>query len=624
MINKNYKTYFTSNEVIKLYIISLIFFLIRWGTSFYFINEELIVKILFESISDGSFYYPLIKFLSNAEFTNSLNPFIEEIQATAIPFGSLIIHTFFYKIFGLYGFIFVDILGIFLLLLIFYQIFLFFCTKQNSLFFSLLLFGIPLILKVYFANFNDLPFLQYKDFFTLRVHRPFPSSLYFFSFILLILFMHHNNFFQKKYFAFVGILLGLSLSSFYYFFITEVLILFFYIIFVYKKKTINLLFKNYISILISLITFLLISLPFILNMKLAEEDVLTSAGVFQLTNEKRFYLANHYFVKLFNIKFIIFNIIIFYIIFKINRAKIISYKIINIFFLIYISSLIGPFLLIFFSTKVSHMYHFNNNIVIYGILLLFVSMIVILQSKITLKLNFIYLLLFLVITNVVQVLNNNSEIDQNRIEFNKIVKIIKSKNFENNENSLLTFDSRFMKWGMLDDRIRYLNLTMVGSTGKNYDLIENDLINSFKFLDLDSSDFMSFLENKKKDYRYVNQYVLIFFRHRYTANSLFTYNDSKNFDSKIKDFILNTSPLYVQQVALPLEEFTRLENKFKKNKIEKFLTPKVIILNNDLPFIKKIKLNTNVFCNAFKGKKYTLFMYKKENIKCQDLKSGTK
>ena len=177
-----------------------------------------------------------------------------------------------------------------------------------------------------------------------------------------------------------------------------------------------------------------------------------------------------------------------------------------------------------------------------------------------------------------------------------------------------------MIWAVLSDKVKYLNLTMVGLTGKNHDIIENDLINSFKFLDLNSKDFLLFLQNKKKGYRFLNSYVGIFFRHKYTANSLFTYNDSKNFDHKIKDFILNSSPLYAQQIAIPVEEFSRLENKFNQNKIKDFIKPKIIILNNDLPFLKKVNLNKDTYCNVFNGAKYILFLSKDENTNCDNFK----
>ena len=165
-----------------------------------------------------------------------------------------------------------------------------------------------------------------------------------------------------------------------------------------------------------------------------------------------------------------------------------------------------------------------------------------------------------------------------------------------------------MIWGMMNEKIDYLNLTYVGSTGKNYNLIENDLINSFIFLKLNSKDFLKFLENKFKGYRYLNEHVGTFFRHRYTANSLFTYKNSQNFEPEIKDYILNTSPLYHQQLAIPIEEFVRLENKFNNAKEENFINPDIIILSQKLSFMKKIEIDKDIFCEVFVGNIYSLYV----------------
>ena len=104
-------------KILTIFFISLLFFLIQWGCSFYYLNEEIISKVIFESVDDGSFFYPLIKFLSVLDFSNSLNPNIKNLEILPIPFGSIIIHTFFYKFLNIYGLILVDLLGIFLFLI---------------------------------------------------------------------------------------------------------------------------------------------------------------------------------------------------------------------------------------------------------------------------------------------------------------------------------------------------------------------------------------------------------------------------------------------------------------------------------------------------------------------------
>ena len=619
MQKNSYIDLLISSKILILLGISLIFFLIRWGSSFYYINEDLLVKILFESISDGSFFYPLIKFLSNLDFNNSLNPYITNLNSVPMPFGSVIIHSFFYKIFGLYGLIIVDFLGIFLFFLIFYKIFSVFNTNENSIFFTLVLFSIPLILNFYFKEFNETPFAQWKSFFNLRVHRPFPASLYFFAFIYLILLMNTNSIFKKKYFIISGVLMSLSFSSWYYFFITECILLTLFLILKLKKNFFNIVIKNYKYILILIFTFFLMSLPFFVNLFFLEKDVTESAGIFDLTLDKKFFLLNHYFDKLINPIFVIFNILSLYFIYIINKKKINHFQVINIFYIIYLSTLFAPFLLIVFSTKVGLLFHFNNNIIIYSILFLLILFIVVIQNKFDIKSNhfiFIPFLIFIFISNVFYEIENKENLDKERYEFNQVVETLKIKNINGNLNSILTFDITFMKWAILNDKIDYLNLTMIGMTAKNHDLIENDLINTFKFFNLNSSDFLIFLKNEKRDWRYLNPHVATFFLARYTANSLFTFEDSLNFTTEEKKFIIDSSPIYHQQLAIPKEEFLRLENKFDTHKINNFNRPKIIILNNDLSFIDRINIDQNYYCSTYKGNFYNLLLYKDKNSIC--------
>ena len=93
------------NKLKKLYIIyiSLFLILVKWFFSFYFFQEEIDVKILFESVTDGKYYYPLIKFLSDLNFTSSFDPIVK-FKIIPIPISSLLLHAIFLKIFNFYSF----------------------------------------------------------------------------------------------------------------------------------------------------------------------------------------------------------------------------------------------------------------------------------------------------------------------------------------------------------------------------------------------------------------------------------------------------------------------------------------------------------------------------------------
>ena len=610
-----------NKNILIIFFISLIFFFIRWGVSFYYLNEEIISKVIFESIDDGSFFYPLIKYLSIADFNNSLNPFIKDLKVMPLPFGSIIIHTIFYKIFNIYGLIFVDLLGIFLFLLIFYNIFLLFNTTNVSIFFSLIFFSIPILLTFFFQDYNFIPLNQFKDFFTLRVHRPFPANLYMFLFVYIILIMNKTIVFKDKYFLFLGVVMALTLSSFYYFFLIEVFTLMIFIIYKFKKKFVSQLLDNYKCIIIFILSFVIISLPFIFVLLFHENDLTISAGVFDLTIEKKIVLIKYYLVNIFSSKFLIFNFIILLFSFYINKNKIKNYQVLNIFNIIYLSSIISPILFILISNKSGILYHFNNNIVIFAFLsvgiatLLFFNNLIQRISRQLIIYPFLFFTLFIFTTNEV---NDKKDTNFSRIEFNQITNIIIDQKIDNELDTLLTFDPQLMIWSTLSDNIKYLNLTYVGLTSKNFATIENDLINVFKFLNLDSEDFLKFLENKKNNWRYFNPNVANFFSLRYTANSLNTYKNSKDFPKNLKEFILKTSPIYSQQIAIPNDEFSRLKEKFLYINNEILPQPKIIILNKELSLFKNVRINKNEYCKIFDGDFYTLFLLSTKKNNCID------
>ena len=84
-------------------------------------------------------------------------------------------------------------------------------------------------------------------------------------------------------------------------------------------------------------------------------------------------------------------------------------------------------------------------------------------------------------------INNN----KNRLEKNEIVKVIKDNNKINlTEVQMLTFDNEIMIWTILND-IKYLKIVDGTFTIKSNEIIENDLIETFKFLNLDKEKFIS-------------------------------------------------------------------------------------------------------------------------------------
>jgi len=148
-------------------------------------------------------------------------------------------------------------------------------------------------------------------------------------------------------------------------------------------------------------------------------------------------------------------------------------------------------------------------------------------------------------------------------------------------------------------------------------MIENDLINTFKFLNLSKNDFRKFIQNKKlSSWRYRNENIRDSFWMRYQANALVTFDDSKNFDPEILEFINKSSPLLSQQLIIPNDEFQRLLSKFNNVNNSSLYPPNVIIINKENIILKKSYIDNDIFCKAFEGKIYDLYYSFELNDDC--------
>ena len=100
-------------------------------------------------------------------------------------------------------------------------------------------------------------------------------------------------------------------------------------------------------------------------------------------------------------------------------------------------------------------------------------------------------------------------------------------------------------------------------------MIENDLIEIFYNLNLNSDNFLDYFSNDVSGWRAINQNTQNYFWGRYTASKLKTFENSLDFDEDILKIIQNTSPLNIQSIAIPNFELKRLKNKFENFKKDK-------------------------------------------------------
>lgn len=602
-----------------LFFFTLIIFLTKWLISYYFYKENIEIKIIFENVDDGWFFLPLIKQLSLLELNNSFSPYVKNLNNLPMSFGSIIFHTLFFKIFSYPGIIIIEFFAILLFLIIFYKMFRQYFCRKASVIFAFLLFSLPAIVTL--LNIDKIPYLYLikTELFSLRIHRPFPSTLYLYLFVYLLIYIDKKNKKNIKYGIFLGITAGLTLSSFYFYFVVQSVFFFLWTIYKFKfdffKKLII-----YINFFISYVTSLVIViLPFILNIFLQEKDAVIRQGIFNLSYDKKIKLLNYNFDHIFNSNFIYVFLLTIVIVYYINSKKILGNKIINIFYLLFLSSIFSPTLFVIISPKASLIYHFYNFIIISLSLFLIIFLFLIIKNFLIkiykVKLYYSLLITLLITLNIFHVYFNNKP-NQNKInertEFQQITE--KINQIKKKEISILTFDNYFMIWSIFKE-IKHIYLVNHTWTPKKDYMIENDLINAFKILGLNNKDFLEFLENKNEGWRYYNINVAKFFQMKYQANSLNTFNNSENFDEKIKNFIQKSSPLLTQQIVIPIEELYRLNKKFTKMDLYNISKPDIIILDR-IDIFSRSKINSRIYCRYNEYRSKILYIKKKLTLNC--------
>ena len=307
-----------------------------------------------------------------------------------------------------------------------------------------------------------------------------------------------------------------------------------------------------------------------------------------------------------------------------NKKKIENFNVNNIFYLIFLSSILSPFLFIIFSPKSCLVYHFTNSIVVmafFSIVFLLINYYKHFFSNIKFNKPFLLILiLFLVFSyNFIVFYDSKSKFeDENyknyRNYLNSSVQIIKKLKVEDENLSILTLDTRLMVWAIMNG-VGNIKLTSGQMVPKTHEMIENDLISAFKFLNKDSNDFINFFKNKKSGWRYFNINTQTFFWFRYSASSLMTHKESKNFDKETLNFISKISPLHIQSLAIPNDEFERLKARFTEFEENKEYRPSIVIINKK-NFSIKLSKNLNQFYCYLENKNYKTYVLNKYKSIC--------
>jgi hypothetical protein len=611
-------------EFIAIFCISFFLFFVKWTLSLYFFNDEdLSIRVINESSStfttfDSYNYFHYIKSLADFNFKSLYDPDLQSDYYLLIPYGSVIFHSIFYKLVGNTSFILLEFLAIFLFITIFYLIFrLINFSKNLSILLPVIFYTLPDFLH-FFNYFNIIEIRSFSgNFYSLRFPRPLVSNLFFFAFIYILIQSHiKKNLFTKKNLFSLSIIFGMTLSSFFFLFLTIAITFILYLLIYFKKNIFQIINLNLKKIIYSLILFILIILPFIFLLYFTNPDYSERMGIIEITLTDKFFLINHYFYKLFRLKLILVYIVLFFSYLFMKKFNYENLKYVYIFYILFVSSIIAPFVFIIFSNKIAFLYHLNNTVVVCLVLLILMFFLVNVNLIIKkIKINFKNEYLTISVISIIIIIHNfnifhnyKKDIDNHlRIERSKIINILlKDDSIDISKSKILTFDRKIMTWSLFKDN-RDLYIIDGTFTIRDNSLIENDLINLFKFFELSEEDFLKFISNKKIGYRYNNPVLKDFFWQKYTANSFYTFKRSKDFEKETLNFIAKSSPFYSHQFAIPKFEIDRMIKKFRSNSFIKKDKPDIIILNKNSALFKKMIIE-DFYCKKFDGKALVLYI----------------
>lgn len=583
-------------------------FIIKWFFSFLkFGDEDLILKTINDSVTDGYYYFPLIKYLSDQTFNISFQHGLDNLNYIPIPIGGIIFHSALLKIFQNFfiSVFLIEFIALFLFIIIFFLIFKTFLKTNTSLILSILIITFPLIINLFSLNVIPYVGIFENNLFNSRVPRPLIINLYYFYLIYLLIKFDIDILFYNKIAFIFSIVASLLLTAFYYYFFI-ILVLFSILLFKHRRKLLSKL--NNIKFLY-FFSGLIILIPFFLILKFHEVEFMGRMGTISLNLDNKKKLISFYLVKFIEIKFLLIlltNIAIY----SFLRAKKITNKFIEIFYYLIFSSMIAPLLFIMISPKINIFYHFNNMIVMQNILFFLFALIILLKKYLNKFSNNNVLIFFVSVILLLNVYEYKKKIDfkkEDRRDLISLIQAIKNNDNFTKDSNIITLEPKIMVWLILNnfEKIRILNGNF---TSKKDKMIEKDLFLTLKILNYDEIAFNKYIENKNIGWRYLNKNIQKFFFQKYIANSFITFKNSSDFTSKEINKIKSSSPFMLQQSIIPIFELERLRNEFKdyslpENKLD---FPSFLILN--LNEFENIYKDENIeYCEIYSNKTYKVF-----------------
>jgi hypothetical protein len=597
-----------------LFLIPFVFFLNKWVLSFIiYPSDFLITKVLFDTPDIQ--YYPIIISLANFDFYPSHNDIIQAENIFTFPYGSIILHSFLYKIFGYISILLSEFIFILLFFIVTFKIFKHIgFSFSSSILSTLFVLFIPIFLNL-LSSFS-IPYIEelrttINYFFSVRFPRPQVSGFYYLAFIYLSLKFSKNieRNLNNKYAIYFAVILGLIVNSFFYFFIYCSLALLFLLIVNYKKNFFLFIKLNINFLLIFSFIFFIFLVPFFLQLYLGEPDHSARIGMVEIDFKDKIYLNKFFFNSILRpeplLIFFTSILLTFFILKKFDKEKL--FNRINIFFYLYIASIVTPFLFITFSPKVIAMYHFADYILMNGLLYIIIGFISI--SNFYLKrLKENYLMKFfviLIIFALISLQNYNILLASgDRDHVNKFNQIISDNNIVNSKTNLFTNDIFFSQTWLLNNNPNLIISDGFTNAIKDEQIV-NNLIKGLKLIGINSNEFRKIINFEGKTHYGRNPLTTLLFNYKYQANKFRKFSKDDQYTSPQNALIKKISPLRVMINILPIDQKKLLIRKFDQEKNVK---------NDYGRFF--VVINTDIIPNFFMNKNYDDFdiLYKKGNI----------
>ena len=597
--------------IFTLFSFILVFFKLFCQAIIYKVPIDLSTLLLLNDF----YYFPFVDSFSEFNFNPSYSDNKNNLDLISYPILGLIVNILFYKLFNVYSFIILEFLCVILFLSIFFNIFLKLnFSKESSAFLSFLMFSLTSLFQI-LSNLDFYIFtileLNFSTFYSLRFPRPIISNLYLFGFLYFCLKIISQNQNFKKNMIYITVLMSLSLHSFYYLFIFESLIILLVYIYIFRFKIIDFLLRE---LKFHIILFLIIFVNFLIfqfQLLNAEKDFVTRLGVLSLDSTQKKILIDYYFNFFLKVEFLSLFILN-------SMFLILNNKTLKVFYFFFISTILGTIIFIFISNKGVDYYHFNNWIIVSGILNLFVSILYLIEKKVIKNspkfVKFLNIFTFLFVLGII-FQNNNLYFNQikknsNKIlQYNDIMNYFYSNKEDLQKKEILSLDHELF---LVLINNGFKNFSIVPDsfwTPKKDDEINKELFALFNFFELDQKYFTKFFENTISGYRIRNPNTLKFFGRKYLANQLRIFDNKDQFSDLEQEFIDKHSPIITHQSIIPKNEFKRLENNFEN--YNKKLDPSILVLEKKSVFFKSNKNIENNYCLDFSNLHFKIYLSKK-------------